>query len=130
LGVLAIAGLLTIGAAKLSPTERRMKAYEASHPEVRHFGGKVTKPVLISETKTPVFPPEVLRHRRLTGTILLEAVVDEHGLVKDPAILNPTDLDLQPYVVKSFRTWRFKPARLGGKPVPVFYVLTFNIHLQ
>ena len=129
LAALSLAGLLTIGAAKLSPTERRMKAYEAAHPEARHIGGKVTKPELIASDQ-PRYPPEVLARRRTGGVILLEAVVDEHGRIKDPVVLRGLQPDLQPYFMDSVRKWRFEPARLNGKPVPVFYLLTVNICFQ
>jgi hypothetical protein len=100
---LVVAVLVTIGAAKPSPTERAMASYEAAHPGVRRIGGNVTRPILIVQ-EGPLFPP--------------------------PVILDRAEPDLQPYVLRSLRTWRYKPATLKGKPVPVFLILTTNIHVQ
>ncbi len=129
LSALALTGLMTIGAAKTSPIERRMKAYEEAHPGVRHRGGKVISPKLIASDQ-PRYPPEILARRRTGGTILLEAVVDEHGRVKDPVVLRGLQPDLQPYFMDAVRKWCFEPARLNAKPVPVFYLLTVNICIQ
>lgn len=127
--VLAVAGLALIGATKLSPVERSIAKYEAAHPGVRHGGGKVIPPKLIDSGK-PRYPPEVLTRRRPAGMILLETVVDEHGRVKDPVVLKGLEPDLRPYVLESLRKWRYEPARLRGKPVPVFLILAMNIHVQ
>jgi hypothetical protein len=136
LGALAVAGLMTIGAAKPSrtpgrqetpsPTERRIEAYEAARPGVRHSGGNVTPPKLIVNEQ-PRFPPAIFARRRTGGIMILEAVVDEHGVLKEPIFLKGVQPDLQPYVLDALRKWRYEPATLKGKPVPVFLTLVVNI---
>jgi hypothetical protein len=122
--------LVLIGAAKTSPIERSIAKYEAAHPGVRHIGGNVTPPKLIVHDQ-PRFPAEVvLARRRPGGMMILEAIVNERGVLKEPVFVKGMQPDLQPYVLDALRKWRYEPARLRGKPVPVFLILAMNIHVQ
>jgi outer membrane biosynthesis protein TonB len=118
------------GGQKVTPTPSRSdvaaSAFEKAHPGVMYIGGKIKAPVRIAGDQ-PDFPEELRRTRRIGEVMILLSVIDEHGSLTDTAFLNDTQPDLQPYVLKALKTWRYKPATLGGQPVRVFLTTTVNI---
>lgn len=67
---------------------------------------------------------------RLQGVVILESVIDREGRVGQVRILKGLPMGLSEKAVEAVRKWRFKPALLDGKPVPVFYNLTVNFELD
>jgi TonB family protein len=78
--------------------------------------------------------PEVLRkvaaHRTeparragLQGTVILEIVVDSEGCVRNSRVLKGLPFGLGEAAMAAVRNWFFKPARLSGRPVAVYYVI-------
>lgn len=90
--------------------------------------GEVVRPERLFAPK-PQYT-EQARRIRLEGVVLLEAVIDEHGLVKDLEVLRPMPLGLTEAAVAAAKQWRFKPATLGDRPVSVYWRLSVDFRLQ
>jgi TonB family protein len=91
-------------------------------------GGGVSRPEIVSNT-APVYT-ELARRAKITGTVILEATIDEQGNVTDTRILKGLPMGLDQSAVEAIKTWKFKPALLDGRPVPVYYVLTVNFQIN
>ena len=65
----------------------------------------------------PEYPAEA-RPDKLTGVIVLDVTVDDHGTVADVHALNGPEV-LARAATEALRWWRFEPYRLDGKPVAV-----------
>lgn len=89
--------------------------------------GDVTPPrILVKEM--PGYP-EPARSQGTQGAVVLQAVIDESGEVTDLVVIQGQPDGLSEAAVEAVRRWRFEPARLGGKPIAVYYNLTVNFRL-
>jgi hypothetical protein len=59
-------------------------------------------------------------------SVAIGTVIDEQGRTALPSLPQATDAVLALAAFDAVRTWRFAPAKQGGKPVGVFFVLTVN----
>ncbi len=66
----------------------------------------------------------------LDGPIKVGFIINEQGLPTNPRLLTAQDPLLGFAAMEAVRDWRFKPAQLEGKPVPVNYRLTVNYKLE
>ncbi len=66
----------------------------------------------------------------MTGTVIVEAIIDEQGNVMDAKVLKGLPMGLGQAAVDAIQTWKFKPALKDGKPVKVYYVLTVNFQVD
>jgi TonB family protein len=103
------------------------KAPQTEGPPYR-VGGEVSRPEVISSTR-PVYT-ELARRARVTGIVVVEAIIDEHGDITNARVLKGLPMGLDQAAVDAIKEWTFKPATLGGKPVPVYYVLTVNFQVD
>lgn len=91
-------------------------------------GGDVKPP------KKTFFPSpqytEIARKARITGVVIVEAIIDKQGLVTNVKILKGLPMGLDQAAVDAVERWKFEPATLNGKPVAVIYNLTVNFQLQ
>jgi TonB family protein len=98
-------------------------------PNVFEVGGAVSAPRLIFDPK-PRYNERAMR-ARITGTVIISAVVRPDGTVGDIAVLQSLDptLGLDQEAVATARRWRFSPGTRDGSPVPVRVriELTFNL---
>jgi protein TonB len=76
----------------------------------------------------PIYPPEA-RAQRVTGTVVVQAYVDEDGKVIDTKVVKSIPL-LDAAAVASIRQWKFKPARTDGHPVRVWLAIPIKFSLQ
>lgn len=85
----------------------------------------VTNPTII--TKTPPRYPESAKKSKLSGNVILQAIVDESGITRCPMVLRmtPGAEELAAAAVDAVLQWRYSPAVLHGNPVPVY--LTINV---
>jgi TonB family protein len=86
--------------------------------------GNVTRPEKTSGSP-PVYTAEA-REAGVTGVVILDALIDEKGHVTDVKVLQGLPMGLDKAAVKAVKSWKFKPATLAGRPVPVYYTLTVN----
>lgn len=90
--------------------------------------GEVIAPVRV-ESPLPRYT-EAARRVGLQGTVVLRAVIDEEGRVKDLEVVEGLPLGLTAAAEAAARRWRFEPATLHGRPVPVFWRLTVSFRLR
>ncbi len=87
-----------------------------------------------------VEPPRKLRAPRpayprakwvacLEEAIVVQSVIDTDGRLKRPRLLTSGYPVLGFAAMDGLREWRFEPARVGGRPVPVIYNLTVSFNL-
>lgn len=91
-------------------------------------GGDVLRPEKISGPD-PQYT-EIARKARIQGVVILEAIIDKEGNVRNVKVLKPLPMGLDQAAVDAVTSWKFKPATLNGKPVDVYYNLTVNFRLQ
>jgi TonB family protein len=90
--------------------------------------GNVTRPEKISGSP-PVYTIEA-RKARITGVVILEAIIDEQGNVTDVKVLQGLPMGLDQAALEAVKNWKFKPATLDGQPVKVYYTLTVNYTME
>jgi protein TonB len=90
------------------------------------IGGQISAPELIHRVE-PIYP-EVAVFAKVTGTVILEAVVGEDGTVQSVKVLRPAKL-LDQAAIDAVKQWRYKPLILNGVPASfvLTVVLTFSI---
>jgi TonB family protein len=92
-------------------------------------GGDVSRPVVIDSTRTPPDYPAAAQRAGLEGMVVVKAIIDEQGRVRDVHVLRGLGLGLDEAAVAAVRRWRFHPATRAGKPVKVSYVLSVYFRL-
>jgi TonB family protein len=101
-------------------------------PRAESPRGEVTRPQKIA-VRAPYYPPAA-KKERLDGKVILEAIIDTEGRVRNPTILVPAEAgDQVTFAASAVDTvcdWRFKPATLEGRPVKVYYTLTVNFEAR
>lgn len=96
--------------------------------EPYRVGEGVTPPEKISGAP-PVYTEEA-RKARVTGVVVLEAIIDEQGNVTNAAVLQGLPMGLDRSALEAVQGWKFKPATREGKPVRVYYTLTVTFHIE
>jgi TonB family protein len=78
--------------------------------------------------KAPSYP-DAAREARITGLVMVEALVVPDGSVSQVRISESVP-GLDEAALDALRGWRFKPARCGDRPIPVRLVVPvrFSIH--
>jgi TonB family protein len=120
-------GILTIAVLLFTFTGGVALGQEAPAGPPYRVGGEVTRPEKVAG-ETPQYT-ELARRARVTGVVILEAVIDEQGNVTETRVLKGLPMGLDRQAVDAVKTWKFNPATLRGRPVPVYYVLTVNFQL-
>jgi protein TonB len=90
-------------------------------------GGEVMAPVAIHRVE-PLYPP-MARRAGITGVVVLRAVIDREGRVRDVAVLRGGAMGLDEAARAALVQWRFRPGTLHGRPVDVAYTLTINFQI-
>lgn len=76
----------------------------------------------------PVYPA-IARSAGVQGTVVLEAIIDERGVVDNVRVLRSVTL-LDKAAIDAVRSWRYTPTLLSGVPVPVLLTITVNFQLD
>ena len=90
-------------------------------------GGDV-KTARLLHSVPPTYPP-LARTQRIAGDVRVDALVDATGhvstmkIVSGPVLLHQAAMD-------ALRQWRYQPAMLDGKPVPMHLTVTVQFRLQ
>ena len=90
-------------------------------------GGKISEPRK-TRNVPPVYP-EMARHARVQGTVILEATISPQGRVMDLKVLRGIPL-LDEAAMSAVRQWTYTPTMLNGTPVPVIMTVTVNFRLD
>lgn len=73
--------------------------------------------------------PDIARRARISGVVILEALIAEDGSVRDVKVLRSKPLLDEP-AMEAVRQWRFTPTLLNGQPVPVIMTVTVTFTLN
>lgn len=77
----------------------------------------VYTPAEYASTPRPAYPPAA-KSARIAGTVILSVLVDENGNPLSVAKLKSSgNADLDQAAATAVRKWRFRPAKLDGRPV-------------
>jgi len=76
----------------------------------------------------PIYPPLALA-ARVEGTVILQAVIDERGSVRELRVLRGHPL-LDDAAMQAVAKWQFTPTLLNGATVPVVMTVTVSFTLQ
>jgi periplasmic protein TonB len=82
-----------------------------------HVGGAVSAPQLVS-APDPEFTDEA-RRTKYEGTCVVSLIVDAQGGTQRIQVVKHLGLGLDEKAIEAVRRYRFKPATLQGRPVPV-----------
>ena len=91
------------------------------------MGGNISPPTKVTDVP-PVYPP-VAQAARVSGVVILEAVIGPGGNVTDVKILRSVPL-LDDAAIAAVRQWVYTPTLLNGVPVPVIMTVTVNFTMQ
>ncbi len=90
-------------------------------------GGDVKAPVVVSRVE-PKYT-ETARKGRLTGVVIVEAIIDKNGNVDQVKVIKGLPMGLSEEAERAVRQWHFKPGTMNGQPVDVIFNLTVNFKL-
>jgi len=94
--------------------------------------GGVTNPELIESSLVQPEYPETARQARLTGNVILQAVITRDGTVRDVKVLrvDKPNLGFEYAAVKAVEQWRYRPSTFRGDPVEVYFTINvaFTLH--
>ena len=89
-------------------------------------GGSIKAPTQISKVQ-PVYPA-IAQSARVSGVVILEAVIGADGRVTNATVLRSIPL-LDQAAVDAVRQWVYTPTLLNGVPVPVIMTVTVSFTL-
>jgi len=90
-------------------------------------GGRVKEPHLIS--KSALNYPAMAKQSQIEGEVTVNAVIDITGKLTNIKVVSGSPL-LQQAALDSLRTWKYEPALLNDKPVPVQTSITVKFRLR
>jgi protein TonB len=93
----------------------------------RRVGGDLQAPALIHRVEPDY--PGVAVSAKVSGTVILEATVNEAGAVTDVKVLRSILL-LDQAAIKAVKQWRYQPLVLNGQRVPFILVVTLTFSLR
>lgn len=88
-------------------------------------GGSIKAPRLLK--RVPPVYPKLAVQARIKGIVILEAHVDERGLVKNAKVLRGAPL-LDAAAIAAVEQWRYAPLLLNGRPTQ--FLLTVIVHFE
>jgi protein TonB len=111
-----------LGAAPPPPVPRVVE-----RPRLVPVGGVVRPPQKVHHV-APSYPP-IAQAARVSGLVILEALIAEDGSVRDVKVLKSVPL-LDAAAAEAVRQWRFTPTLLNGVPVQVIMSVTVTFALK
>jgi protein TonB len=88
--------------------------------------GSGVKPPRQTYSADPVYPP-LAREAHILGTVVVDAVIDEHGNVVQARVVSGHAL-LMDAALKAVLLWKYEPTTLNGQPVSV--ELQVQVHFK
>jgi general secretion pathway protein A len=96
-------------------------------PPVANIPNHLEPPKLLSSP--PPSYPSVARSTNVSGSVLIDAVVDETGKIGDMRVLSGNPV-LRQAAMESLRMWKYEPARLNGQPTLAHVQVRMNFSLH
>jgi protein TonB len=91
------------------------------------IGGQISAPELVKRVE-PIYP-EFAVMAKVTGTVILEAVVATDGSVQSVKVLRPLKF-LEQASIDAVSQWRYKPLILNGLPTPFVLTVTLTFSIR
>lgn len=118
-----IVGGIVGGLVPPAPPPLRAAARPAPVRPVR-VGGQIEAPALVHRVE-PTYP-DIAVDAKLTGLVILEAIVDTDGCVESVRVLRSRHSFLDRAAVDALKQWRYSPLVLNGVATPFVLTVTFN----
>ena len=112
-----------VGAAPAGGVRREVSGVEGPF----RIGGDIKEPKKIRNVP-PVYPLEA-QAAKVQGIVIIEAIIDRDGYVRDAKILRSVAM-LDDAAIQAVRQWQFTPTLLAGAPVEVVMTVTVNFTLN
>jgi protein TonB len=90
-------------------------------------GGDVKQARLLSST--PPLYPVLAKTQHIEGNVRVDALVDENGKISAMKVISGPTL-LHQAAMDAVRQWKYQPATLDGKTVPMHLTVTLQFKLQ
>jgi len=90
------------------------------------LGGNVQSAKIVAQPQ-PVYPP-LARQARISGTVVLHAIIDKDGHVSQLEVVSGHPLLVQA-AMDAVKNWRYQPTLLNGDAVEVDTTITVNFNL-
>ena len=91
------------------------------------IGGDVKQAELISKV-APIYP-SLAKNQHVSGNVLVDALIDANGKVTTMKVISGPTL-LHQAAMDALRQWKYQPATLDGKAVPMHLTVTLQFRLQ
>ena len=91
------------------------------------IGGTIREPVKVKHVP-PVYP-QIAINARISGRVVIDAVIGTDGVVREARILSGVPL-LNQAALDAVKQWRYTPTTLNNVPVPVIMTVTVQFNLQ
>jgi protein TonB len=115
-------GTFVIGSGPMSSAAAPVSLAPPPAPSVpRRPGGDLKSPSRTTYV-APVYP-QLAKISRIEGSVIVEATIDEAGMVRDVRVLRSNALFDQA-AIDAVKQWRYTPTRLNGVNVPVILTVT------
>jgi general secretion pathway protein A len=108
--------------AGLAPTKQIL-----APPPSLLVGGEV-KPARLLKSISPAYP-SLAKNQHLSGDVRIDALIDANGDVSAMTVLSGPLL-LQESAKEALHQWKYQPATLNGKPVPMHLAVTIQFRLD
>ena len=92
------------------------------------IGGEIKAPALLKRVE-PLYPPLAVQ-AHVTGVVILEASVDERGMVNDVRVLRSVNQLLDKEAIAAVRQWQYSPLTLNGHAAPFVLTVTLSFFIQ
>jgi len=119
--------------------ERFHLRYRVSDPDTLIVEGPylagtedVTSPRLVEGVRAKPVYPERARNERISGRVLLQAVITPEGRVEQVETLTvvPEGFGFEEAAIEAVRQWRYEPATRGGIPVSAYFTVKVDFDLK
>ena len=97
-------------------TQEAIDAWAKKHPLLVDVYTKFDKQPVIKSSSKPLLPDE-FRKSSFKGMVSIDLVLDLNGKVISAKVQKSTHPELEAPTIKAAKSWRFEPAKVGGKAV-------------
>jgi len=99
--------------------------------KVRYPGNDgVSSPRRIEKSAVKPVYPEEMRKAGVEGRVVLQAVIDRSGGVREIEVLSTDHDSFSQSAIAAIEQWHYEPAMLGEKPVEVYFTIVIEFDLN
>jgi protein TonB len=121
-GIVGVVG----GLAEVAPPPPPPPPAPAVQKPVR-IAGDIQAPALLKRVE-PIYPPMAVA-AHVTGVVILEATVNQRGIVEDVRVLRSVQPLVDREAVAAVRQWQYSPLTLNGHASPFILTVTLSFSL-